>query len=285
MTQYAFDGRYFGEQTPSLPADCALVLRGEGWFETLRVAEGQLMFWPKHRARLLGAAAGPVTDPAAGFASILLDDTLGALAPAIGNCARGRLRVLLTPDAVYGRWHCLASIDPIAAATLDESAAQYVRGVSAAIVPLAHPGLGALGKSASYHWSWVAREQARLAGADEALLARDGRLVEAATASVLLHERGEWCCLGGDEVLRSVTVDRLRATGLHIAAGELSLSRLQTQDARAGDIGLVLASAVRLVVPIRSVDGCELADMREPAARLRAALWSLHADADASPSS
>jgi len=270
MTLYALDGRFLGTQAPALPTTSALVVRGEGWFETVRIEGGRPMFWREHRRRLIDALARTqylTTDwlPIFDRTYAVLVEALAEKAEA--DLARARLRILVTPEPTdASRWYCLATVDAYQDVERD-----IARGVDASIVSLAHPGLGALGKSTSYHWSWFARSQARARGVTEALLARDDRLIEGATASILVQEGDEWRQLGGPDALESVTVGRLCAAGVTVTPGELAIQRLE-------DVGMVLVSALRLVVPVRSIDGFELENTVQQAQHLRSILLSMHED-------
>jgi branched-subunit amino acid aminotransferase/4-amino-4-deoxychorismate lyase len=188
----------------------------------------------------------------------------------------GRLRLLLALDAEGDAWQALGEWGPHRS-----SAVSLDSGIDSVMASFPHPGLGHLGKSASYHWSIAARREALARGAGEALLARDGRVLEGSTGAIVWRQDGRWWTEASDAVLASVTLAELRAAGVEIAEGTLSVAKL------AGDAapveGLVLVSALRLAVAIRKVEGqAVLLDAAlAAAAEWRALLLARHAQAEA----
>jgi branched-subunit amino acid aminotransferase/4-amino-4-deoxychorismate lyase len=149
--------------------------------------------------------------------------------------------------------------------------------VASVTASVPHPGLGLLGKSASYHWSIMARREAFAQGAAEALLVRDGCLLEGATSALVWCRDGRWSSSDSPAVLPSVTLATLRETGVAIDAGELRSDDLKP-GAAAPIEGLVLLSALRLAVAVGSVDGTVLPTGRSlrVAAEWRAKLLAHH---------
>ena len=134
------------------------------------------------------------------------------------------------------------------------------------------PSTGRLGKSTSYHWSRYAQREVQGRGAEEALLARDGVLIEAASAALLWREQGQWYTTEGQGELPSVTLGELRNAGLSVVAGtlrELDVSRLQA---------LCLVSALRLVVAVREIDSLRLQVALAEASSLRELLLARHGE-------
>jgi branched-subunit amino acid aminotransferase/4-amino-4-deoxychorismate lyase len=164
------------------------------------------------------------------------------------------LRVLLALDAASECWQALGEWGPHVS-----SAASLDAGLAAVIASFPHPGLGVLGKSASYHWSVAARREALARGAGEALLAREGRVIEGSTGALVWHRDGRWFSSDSPAVLPSVTLAALRAAGVAVEPGELPVEALRSDASRpssSGPVqGLVLVSALRLAVAIRACDG------------------------------
>ena len=270
MVLHCLDGKCVAEASAVLPADSALVRFGEGWFETLRIERDRAMFLEAHRTRLHRAVQ------AAGYDSEeplqLFDATAAALVAAhrehvsLGEetSTIGRLRILLTPRD-SGGWSALGRCEPYA-----PPVQAYRSGLRVSIASLPHPQWGRIGKSASYHWSRYAQREVEARGVDEALLAREGVLIEAASAALLWREGGQWYTSEGRGELPSVTLAELRQAGVNIGAGvlrETALPRLQA---------LCLVSALRLVVAVREVDALSLPEATVEAQSLRKLLLARH---------
>jgi branched-subunit amino acid aminotransferase/4-amino-4-deoxychorismate lyase len=256
--RYWLDGRLLDEPMVSIHPESPLLQAGEGWFETLRVQAGVALGLEAHLARLRGSARAGGIEPQALDAA--LDRALSAVSQSLLNCDCARLRIALWPsDAVGSPPRVLVSLGPY---PIPSEAYRY--GLSAITSTLKHPGLGALGKSLSYHWSRRARLEARALGADEALLANDQGLIEASTASLVWSEGGQWYSTSGEGgSLASVTVGRLRLAGLSIAPRAYVAPDVVRAE------GLMLVSALRLVVSVRFLDGHALPDRCHMAAQWR----------------
>ncbi|MFM8516282.1 MAG: aminotransferase class IV [Nevskiaceae bacterium] len=206
MVLHCLDGVLVPESAAVLPGDSGLVRSGEGWFETLRIERGRAMFLEGHRARLQAALLGAGVAPEPPLR--LFDATVAALVTAHVECAvpgdasptTARLRVLVTPRELGG-WSALGRREPYAPPT-----AWAQLGVRTSVASLPHPQWGRLGKSTSYHGSRYAQREAELRGAEEALFAREGRLIEAATAALLWRQSGRWYTSLGQGELPSVTL-------------------------------------------------------------------------------
>jgi branched-subunit amino acid aminotransferase/4-amino-4-deoxychorismate lyase len=269
MTYYCLDGVSVSESAAVLPADSGLVRSGEGWFETLRIEDGRAMFLEGHRARLrasLHAAKFDTREPLE-----LFDATATSLIACFGEGefssepeAIGRLRILVTPRD-SGGWSALGRCEPYAPPI------EWARsGVRTSVASLPHPQWGPLGKSTSYHWSRYAQREAEARGADEALLAREGVLIEAASAALLWRRSGQWHTSDGQGELPSVTLAELRSAGVKIAAGVLRESDLGQLEA------LCLVSALRLAVAVATVDSQPVAAALDQAQALRNLLRARH---------
>jgi branched-subunit amino acid aminotransferase/4-amino-4-deoxychorismate lyase len=156
------------------------------------------------------------------------------------------------------------------------SAGSIEEGIDVVIASFAHPGLGFLGKSTSYHWSLAARQEAQAKEASEALLARDGELMEGATGALAWRCQGRWFVNDSAGVLKSVTLGALRRAGLSIESGSLSIEMLDPASSARVE-GLILISALRLAVAIRRCDERAIPSAVDEAARWRRALLDLHA--------
>jgi branched-subunit amino acid aminotransferase/4-amino-4-deoxychorismate lyase len=269
--RYCLDGRWLAPGEVAFAPTSGLVTAGEGWFETLRVEDGRPMFLEAHLDRLSRSVAAGLGDPEAGYALLAARRCLGAMQASFNDFPIGRLRLLLARDAAGEVWQALGEWGPHAS-----SPASLADGISAVTASLPHPGLGRLGKSASYHWSIAARREALARGAGEALFLRDGRVLEGSTGALVWRRSGLWCTEDSDAVLPSVTLAALRGCGVTVGSGELPADSLV---ADGGLEGLVLVSALRLAVAVREVDGRPLptAASLEAAAAWRAVLVAAHA--------
>lgn len=257
--RFCLDGRWLAPGEAAFAPTSGLVRSGEGWFETMRVEDGRPMFLAAHLERLSLAIASGLGDEQARRALHAARRCLTTMEPSFRDVPVGRLRLLLALDAAGDAWQALGEWGPYEA-----QPAALASGIVAVTAALPHPGLGPLGKSASYHWSMAARREALARGADEALLARDGRILEAATGALVWRHAGRWFTEDSPAVLSSVTVDALRACGVAIAPGELPAGSLASSALE----GLLLVSALRLVVAVREVDGRGIATaMSLPTAR------------------
>jgi branched-chain amino acid aminotransferase len=271
--RYCLDGRWLAPGEAAFAPTSSLVTAGEGWFETLRVEDGRPMFLEAHLDRLSRSVAAGLGDPEAGYALLAARQCLGAMQASFNDFPIGRLRLLLARDAAGEAWQTLGEWGPHAS-----SPASLADGISAVTASFPHPGLGRLGKSASYHWSIAARREAVARGAGEALLLRDGRVLEGSTGAVAWLRDGIWRSSMSPEVLPSVTLAMLREAGIAIAADDLAADALHPGAIHPVE-GLVLVSALRLAVAIREVDGRALpaAASLAAATEWREALLATHA--------
>ena len=260
--RFLLDGRAVAAADAVLGAETGLVRSGEGWFETLRGEQGRWMFEAAHLARMSASVAAAGLD--AGAALQAARATLQAAA--IDGANPVRLRLLVTPSpAGESGWQSLGELSDYA-----PPEAHYRSGIVLRSAASEHPGLGQLGKSASYHWSQFAQREAERAGADEALFWRAGAVAECARSTLLWRECGRWWTPDAGGLLASVTLAALEAGGLEVARGSLDASRLAVSE------GLVLVSALRLAAPVRSLDGNALPLLADEAAALRALLLAQH---------
>lgn len=270
--RYCLDGRWLAPGEAAFAPTSGLVTAGEGWFETLRVEAGRPMFLEAHLDRLARSVATGLGDAQAAAALHAARRCLAAMAPSFDDVPCGRLRLLLARDGEGEAWQALGEWGPHVS-----SHASLENGIAAVTASFPHPGLGVLGKSASYHWSIAARREALARGAGEALLARDGQVLEGSTGALVWCSAGRWYTEGSPAVLASVTLAALRGCGVEIASGSLPAHRL-LQGSDTMIEGLVLVSALRLAVALREVDGKALptAAALAAAAGWRAALLVRH---------
>ncbi len=269
--RYCLDGRWLVPGEAAFAPTSGLVTAGEGWFETLRVEGGRPMFLEAHLARLERSVAAGLGDAQAEHALHTAHRCLAAMQASFSEFPIGRLRLLLALDAAGEAWQALGEWGAHAS-----SPASLADGIGAVTASFPHPGLGRLGKSASYHWSIAARREALARGAGEALFLRDGRLMEGSTGGLVWRRAGLWYTEDSDAVLPSVTLAALRGCGVAIGSDGLRADSLTTD----GVIeGLVLVSALRLAVAIREVDGRALPTAASLAAATewREALLATHA--------
>lgn len=270
--RYCLDDRWLAPGEAVFAPTSSLVTAGEGWFETLRVQDGRPMALKAHLDRLTRSVAAGLGPESALSASIAAQRCVETMMPVFDEFPCGRLRLLLALDAAGDRWQALGEWGPHI-----PSPSSLETGVTAVTASLPHPGLGPLGKSTSYHWSIVARREALAQGAGEALLVRDGCLLEGATSALVWCRGGRWSSSDSPAVLPSVTLATLRETGVAIDAGELRSDDLKP-GAAASIEGLVLVSALRLAVAVCSADGTVLPTERSlrVAADWRAKLLAHH---------
>lgn len=107
----------------------------------------------------------------------------------------------------------------------------------------------------------LARQAAKEAGAGEALLLRDGELVEGSASSVLIVEGGILCRRpAGTALLPGTTTDAVvaaaRAAGIECREERVSEARLRGADE------VWITAATRGVVPVTHIDGAPVGDGR-----------------------
>jgi 4-amino-4-deoxychorismate lyase len=221
---------------------------GRGVFETLRVRDGRARFFLWHHENLCRAAQALGIDwaPAKNIPE-----------PPQGD---GLWRWFLTPQGFWTDWEeGLAAVPPalrLATSRLVLSSASWE----------AHH------KTLSYLLHWQAREEARLHGADEALLGNEhGEAAGAAMANLFFRSGGIWHTPDTDCGCRAGVVRRwvLEKSGLRVETGRHPLERVAAADE------IFLTNARIGVCPVTAVDGREVA-AGSASAGLRAALEDLN---------
>ena len=256
------DGRVVDGSEARVPVTDHGLLYGDGIFEGIRLAGGRVFRLDSHLARLRhsGRAIGlELPGGIAGIREIVL-----ATARAWGR-PDGYVRLLVTRgDGAMGvdptrcpspRVICIACEIELFPAQLLET------GVSMVTVSVRRPGPDVLDprvKSLNYLNSVLAKREARLRGADEALILNSvGNVAEAAVANVFAFRRGKLLTPPAtDGALEGVTrgcVIEL-AAGLGIPAEERSLTRM---DLLSADEVFLSGTGARIVA-VRSLDGAEI---------------------------
>lgn len=267
MTWVYLDGDYLPAAEASVAASDAGLLYGRGLFETFRARRGAVYLLERHLDRLEAGA-----------------QTLGiALPPAVADlraivrelterqCLEdARLRLTLTAGPESGRSVLFVQ----ARAATDYPERVYERGMSAHVASVRRNETSPLArvKSLNYLDNLLAREEARGAGADEALFLNTRGLLADGSASNLFLIRDSQLltppvadgALPG--ITRGAVLELAEAAGINVR--ELSLTE---DDLRHADEGF-LTNAVGGVMPLVSVDGSNVGagSPGEVACRLRA---------------
>jgi branched-subunit amino acid aminotransferase/4-amino-4-deoxychorismate lyase len=237
---------------------------GEGLFETFRVDRGVPRFWPRHMERLVLSAAtlGFPVPPA----PARLREGIAALLAAAG-LDDAVVRITVTRGVPGGRPTRAGSwmeAEPVSARLWRGTRS----GAAAAIVSRRPFEPGPLGghKTTSRLAYHLAREEARAARADEALLATPaGHVLEGAVSNVFAVLDGTVVTPSLSQnvlpgITRAVVLERCAALGIPVR--ERPLGRDELRDAE-----VFVTGSVQEVVRIGTLDGEPLPD-RGMAARL-----------------
>lgn len=223
---------------------------GDGVFRTMRAAGGRVL-WRDAQLDALRAAIDAAGYDRAGV-SIRLERTLAAVDTALGEPAwsdGAAVRLFATPRADnYGRalltplsvW---ASIEALRTPEPD----MYRAGVMLGDSHVPHPGLGLLGKTCGYAWARTAMRWAYREKVDDAALARDGVVVEAASAALVWREAEQWLAVDPRHGATPSVTQRVFSD----AVGGLALASPTPSRIEAAD-QVVLLSSLRLAVGVRS---------------------------------
>jgi branched-chain amino acid aminotransferase len=234
---------------------------GDGVFEVLRTANGRPFLLERHLARLATGAAAIALSPPPAVA--LADAVLRATAALLATypvAAEARLRILLSRgDAELSRR--LADAGPPRLVVIAEPLAlpsddAYARGIALATVArrmIAADALDPRVKSLAYLDRVLALEEARAAGAHEALrLAADGRVAECATANVFYVRGGTVTTPPADRALAGVT--RGLVLELCAEAGLPTREHAPAPAELAAADEVFVTSAVKGVMPVSRLD-------------------------------
>ncbi len=256
------DGRVVDGSEARVPVTDHGLLYGDGIFEGIRLAGGRVFRLDSHLARLRdsGRAIGlELPGGVAAIRAIVLETARAWGRP------DGYVRLLVTRgDGAMGvdptrcpspRVICIACEIELYPVSLLES------GISMVTVSTRKPGPDVLDprvKSLNYLNSVLAKREARLRGADEALILNSaGRVAEAAVANVFAFRRGKLSTPpASDGALEGVTRGSVLelAAEFGIPAEERSLTRM---DLLSADEVFVSGTGAR-IVGVRSLDGEEI---------------------------
>jgi branched-chain amino acid aminotransferase len=235
------------------------LLRGDGVFEVIRVYAGRPFALDEHLDRMVRSAASlrlPFDEDA-------VRGDAGALLDAAGP-VEGALRLVVTRGGVrLGLLHPMATFpDTISLATIAYAPTRILDGV----------------KSLSYGANMLATRLAKEAGADEALLVTPhGRVLEGPTTSFFYVLDGELCTPPlSDRILDSISRRVLFAV-------TDARERVTTLDDLANVGEAFLASSLREVQPVRSIDGRAIPEAPGPVSAAAAERVREHIEAAVTP--
>ena len=253
------EGRVVDGSEARIPVTDHGLLYGDGVFEGIRLAGGRVFRLDTHLARLSHSARAIGLELPGGIDSIrkIVLET----ARAFGR-ADGYVRLLVTRgDGAMGvdPTRCL---QPRVVCIVTEielyPEAKLATGIDMVTVSVRRPGADVLDprvKSLNYLNSVLAKREARMRGADEALILNGaGMVAEAAVANVFVYRRGRLLTPPAtDGALEGVTRDTVidLAGGLGLPAEERTLSRM---DLIAADEVFLCGTGARIVA-VRTLDG------------------------------
>lgn len=259
------DGRLVPADQPLLRPDDAGVVRGDGVFETTLVVGGQPRDVDEHLDRLARSASmtdlelPPADDWRRGIAAVL-DGWTG-----VGTGGRADVDMVLRLIATRGPEHGRPTCYVTGSAVSPTAVAQRTGGVRVLLLDrgftgsatVASPWLLAGAKTLSYSINMAALRYAAAHDADDVIfLGADGTVLEAPTATVVVARDHTLTTPPADGVLAGITVDRLFAAAQH-AGWAVDRRPLLPADLHSAD-GVWLASSVRLLAPVVSIDGAAL---------------------------
>lgn len=263
------DGEWLDERDVRVAVRDPAFQSGHGVFESVRLHDGRFFRLDAHLERLAGSAE---------LVRIALPDA-AELAAVLRELARrsgvteASARLTVTAGAADGAPSVIATLSPIASDWRERAArgwrliTAHTRHPDPASVP---PTLKSLGRV----YSVLARQEARDAGVDDALmLLPDGTVAEGPTWNFffrtdgVLHSASTDAVLGG--VTRAVLLELARGQGIPLEVGMPPVDMLRRADA-------AFASMSSLgVVPVTELDGRALPGSAALAAPLQDAYWSL----------
>lgn len=249
---------------------------GEGLFETLRIENGRAHDWLRHLERLvLGAAElGFPVPPSPRTLAVALEELLAAHRL---DAAAARITVTRgVPGGRPTRAGCWIEVEPLAARLWRGTRTGQATAVVSR-VPFT-PGFLGRYKTTSRLAYHAAREEARAAGADEALLVSPaGELLEGATSSVFAAIGGE---VATPPLASGILPGIVRARVLELCAriGVVARERRLDVAALAQADEVFLTNSLQQVVPLVAVDGRPV-----PSRTLGARLREIHRASVAAP--
>ncbi len=248
--------------TPVLRADDLGVLRGEGVFETLHVRQGQPWLLDEHLTRLAASAERLEIVPPPRAA---LTHLAGQACAAWPSDEEGVLRLVCTRGSEEGEGQAtvFATVGAVSEQILqtrqDGVAVLFAAlGVPVGLRPTAPWMLGGT-KNLSYAVNMACLRWAAAQGADDVLwTSAEGYVLEAPTSSLVWLADGVLCTVPPEEtgILPGITaawlLDQATELGLQAERRLVRKAELYLAD------GVWLASSVRGLVEVRSIDSEEL---------------------------
>jgi 4-amino-4-deoxychorismate lyase len=267
------DGTIADFNAPHLPVDDLGLLRGDGVFETILVVDGRPRELGPHLDRLARSAAMldlPVPDRAAWERCV--DAALGAWQGG-GEFA---LRLIYTRgrETGDGTPTGFAMAGPIAEKTIRRretgvSAMTLERGYHPDVVSRA-PWLLLGAKSLSYAVNMAAVRYAEANGADEVIfVASDGSVLEGPTSTVVIADGNTLRTTPPSHGILEGTTQGALFRAAEKAGWSTKVEPLRLADLRGAD-GLFLASSVRRITRVHTLDGTPMADVPALHAELNA---------------
>lgn len=251
------DGSLVPPTMAMLRPDDLGVLRGDGVFETTLVIDGVPRDLPEHLARLaVSASMIDLTIPSAEEWQPAIDAVLAGWAAEEDMT----LRLIATRGPETGEGPtCYVLGSGVAASTVQQRSGTRIVLLDRGLVgsqTVKAPWLLAGAKTISYAMNMAAIRYAQANGADDAVfIGADGAVMEGPTATVVVARKRTLLTPPRDGILDGITVRRLfaaaEAAGWQTAVAPLSVDDLKTAD------GFWVASSVRMLAPVISIDGVE----------------------------
>jgi 4-amino-4-deoxychorismate lyase len=253
------DGRLVPSTVPLLRPDDAGVTRGDGVFETTLVHAGTPRDLEEHLARM--AISARMTD-------LVLPDPMDwqrGIDAVLDSWSGGDmvLRLIATRGPEHGVPTCYVT----GSAVSETAVRQRVTGVRVLLLDrgfsgpaaAAAPWLLAGAKTLSYAINMAALRYASAHDADDVIfIGSDGGVLEAPTATVVLLRGRTLLTPPLEGVLDGITVVRLFRAAQD--AGWSTAYRALTRDDLLGADGVFLASSIRLLTQVTSIDGSPRGD-------------------------
>jgi 4-amino-4-deoxychorismate lyase len=258
------DGTLADPDAPQLRVDDLGVLRGDGVFETILVVDGKPRELGPHLDRLARSAAMlelPVPDRAA------WERCVEAVLDAWQSPEEMALRLIYTrgPENGDGTPTAYAMGSPIAEPVLRAretgvAALTLDRGFHPDLVAAA-PWLLLGAKSLSYAVNMAAVRHAKANGADEVIfVAADGSVLEGPTSTVVVADGNTLRTTPPSSGILPGTTQGALFRAAEKAGWSTKVEPLRVNDLRSAD-GLFLASSVRKITRVHTLDGEQLPDV------------------------
>ena len=267
------DGTIADIDSPQITVDDLGLLRGDGVFETILVSAGKPRELGPHLDRLARSAAMlelPVPDRAA------WERCVAALLDAWQGDSEFTVRLIYTrgPESGDGPPTAFAMAGPIREKVLlrretGVSAITLDRGYHPDVVARA-PWLLLGSKSLSYATNMAAMRYAEAKGADEVIfLATDGAVLEGPTSTVVIADGNTLRTTPPSHGILEGTTQGALFRAAEKAGWSTKVEPLRMSDLREAD-GLFLASSVRKITRVHTLDGTPMPDVPALHAELNA---------------